>query len=118
MTAFDAAPVVCLDDNPDETRRLTPAETATVAKAFGNPTRLEILELFHTRCPRTVGDIVDELPLAQSTISTHLRVLSDAGVIRTIRTGPRAWHCLNRTVINGLAQAVTNIARTPTTTHP
>jgi len=112
MAIVDAARAVCLDDNPDRTRQLTPAEIAAVAKALGNPTRLAILELFHTRCPRTVGDIVAELPLAQSTISTHLRILSDADVIRTIRTGPRAWHCLNRTVINGLAHAATHIART------
>lgn len=116
MTSVETAPVVCLDDNPIEVRRLTPTETAAVAKALGHPIRLAILELFHTRCPRTVGDIADEVPLAQSTVSNHLRILRDAGVIRTLRSGPRAWHCLNRSIITGLADAVTNIARTPNTT--
>ncbi len=116
MKSAKTAPVGCLDDIPIGACRLTPTETASVAKALGNPIRLAILELFHTRCPRTVGDIVDEIPLAQSTVSTHLHILRDANVIRTFSSDSRTWHCLNRTTITGLAEAVTNIARTPTTT--
>ena len=105
-------PEVCLDDYPIEPRRLADADTVAVAKALGHPTRLEILELFHTRCPRTVGDITAELPLAQSTISNHLRILRDANVVRTLRSDMRAWHCLNRSVLAGFAEAVTTLTRT------
>ena len=103
---------VCLDEYPVKPRRLTDSDTAAVAKALGHPIRLEILELFHIRCPRTVGDIAAELPLAQSTISNHLRILRDANVVRTIRSDLRAWHCLNRSVLAGFADAVTALART------
>jgi len=116
MTNAEAPPVACLNGIPQEPRHLTPTETAAIAKALGNPTRLDILELFHTRCPRTVGDIAAEIPLAQSTVSAHLHILSDADVIRTFRTEARTWHCLNRSVIDGLAIAVTNLSRRPDTT--
>lgn len=116
MKSVEASPVACLDDIPREPRHLTATETAAIAKALGNPTRFEILELFHTRCPRTVGDIAAEIPLAQSTVSNHLHILSDAGVIRTFRSEPRTWHCLNRSVIDGFAIAVANLVRRPDTT--
>jgi DNA-binding transcriptional ArsR family regulator len=104
-------------------RRLINAETATIAKALGHPIRLEILELFHTRCPRTAGDIAAEIPLAQSTVSNHLHILRDAGVIRIFRSGTRTWHCLNRSAIAGVADAMNNLTRragsdwTPSTTR-
>ena len=103
---------LCLDEFPVEPRRLTDSDTAAVAKALGHPIRLEILELFHVRCPRTVGDISSELPLAQSTISNHLRILRDANVVRTLRSDVRALHCLNRSVLAGFAEAVSTLART------
>jgi ArsR family transcriptional regulator len=111
MKSDGASPVACLDDISRESRHLTTTETAAIAKALGNPTRLEILELFHTRCPRTVGDIAAEIPLAQSTVSNHLHILSDAGAIHTFRSGPRVWHCLNRSMIDGLADAITALAK-------
>jgi ArsR family transcriptional regulator len=120
MTGAQRPPIGCLDDKPAPQRELTDSQTAAIAKALSNPKRLAILELFHTRCPRTAGDITAEIPLAQSTVSTHLRILSDAGVIRTFQSGRRTWHCLNRSVIAAYAAAVANLARrapnTPTPT--
>jgi len=110
-------PEVCPDEYPVEPRRLTDSDTVAVAKALGHPIRLEILELFHVRCPRTVGDIASELPLAQSTISNHLRILRDANVVRTIRSDMRAWHCPNRSVLAGFAVAVTTLARSTRVTQ-
>ena len=111
MTQTGGEPVGCLDEGPLVSRRLTNAEIATIAKALGHPVRLEILELFHIRCPRTAGDIAAEIPLAQSTVSNHLHILRDAGVIRTFRSGTRIWHCLNRSVITGVADAIGNLTR-------
>lgn len=111
MRVAGGSPVGCLDESRLEPRRLSSAETAAIAKALGHPIRLEILELFHTRCPRTAGDIAGEIPLAQSTVSNHLRILRDAGVIRTFRSGTRTWHCLNRSVIAGVADAISNLTR-------
>lgn len=111
MTLREGSPVGCLDDGPLDSRRLTIPETATVAKALGHPIRLEILELFHIRCPRTAGDIAAEMPLAQSTVSNHLRILRNAGVIRTFPSGTRIWHCLNRSRIAGVADTISALTR-------
>jgi len=67
-------------------RRVLPAETrgeelALLAKALAHPTRVRILRLLLTREHCYCGEIVEELPLAQATVSQHLRVLKDAGLI-------------------------------------
>jgi len=111
MDRSDRSPPSCLDSEQAELPRLSSVETAAIARALGNPIRLEILELFHVDCPRTVGDIVAALPLAQSTVSTHLGVLREAGVVRTLRSDARAWHCLNRSMLAAFAGAVTALAR-------
>ena len=111
MGGEHTTPIDCLDSNPVESRCLTRSEIAAVARALGHPVRLQILDLFHDRCPRTAGDIVAELPLAQSTVSAHLSVLRDAGVVRTMRADPRIWHCLNRSTLAAFVVAVSVIAR-------
>ena len=56
-------------------------ELAQLAKALGHPMRVRILELLLSRDVCYCGQIVDELPLAQATVSQHLKVLKDAGLI-------------------------------------
>lgn len=51
---------------------------ARYAKALGHPARLFILEFLESQSCRFVGNIVDELPMAQSTVSQHLKELKDA----------------------------------------
>lgn len=69
-------------------------ELATLAKALGNPARVQIVRLLMRREACICGDIVDELPLAQSTVSQHLKVLKDAGLIRGEIDGPRVCYCV------------------------
>jgi len=69
-------------------------ELATLAKAVGNPARVQILRLLVRREACICGDIVEELPLAQSTVSQHLKVLKDAGLIRGDIDGPRVCYCV------------------------
>ena len=77
MTPEPDPELTCLDVGDLEMGRLSDAEFAGVARALGNPMRIQILELFHTQCPRSVGQIAAELPLAQSTVSEHLRILRE-----------------------------------------
>lgn len=105
----NSQPLACLDVDEIESERLTDSAAVKVARALGHPTRLQIVEFFRDRCPRNVGDIVSELPLAQSTVSTHLRILREAGVIRTVRTDSRAWMCMNRSVLRGFADYVNRV---------
>lgn len=69
-------------------------ELALLCKAVGHPARVLILRLLVRRESCICGDIVDELPLAQSTVSQHLKVLKDAGLIRGEIDGPRVCYCI------------------------
>lgn len=69
-------------------------ELAALAKAIGHPARVQILRLLVRRSACVCGDIVDELPLAQSTVSQHLKVLKEAGLIRGDVDGPRVCYCI------------------------
>ncbi|MBI5068319.1 MAG: winged helix-turn-helix transcriptional regulator [Deltaproteobacteria bacterium] len=69
-------------------------ELALLAKAVGHPARVQILRLLARRESCVCGDIVDELPLAQSTVSQHLEVLRGAGLVRGDIDGPRVCYCV------------------------
>lgn len=69
-------------------------ELAALTKALGHPVRVQIIRLLTLRESCVCGDIVKELPLAQSTVSQHLKVLKDVGLIRGEIDGPRTCYCL------------------------
>ncbi len=77
-------------------------ELATLCKAVGSPVRVQILRLLARRDSCICGDIVDELPLAQSTVSQHLKVLKDAGLVRGEIDGPRVCYCLEPAALRRL----------------
>ena len=68
---------------------------AGIAKALGHPARVAILKYIAQKNACICGDIVDELPLSQSTVSQHLKALKHAGLIRGEIDGPRVCYCLN-----------------------
>jgi len=70
-------------------------ELAKLAKAIGHPARVRILRMLSRKEARVCSQIVGELPLAQSTVSEHLRILKDAGLIRSSQDGPRVGYCIN-----------------------
>ncbi len=69
-------------------------ELARLAKAVGHPIRVRILRLLAEREACVCGELVEALPLAQSTVSQHLKVLKDAGLIRGEITPPQVCYCL------------------------
>jgi ArsR family transcriptional regulator, arsenate/arsenite/antimonite-responsive transcriptional repressor len=84
-------------------------ELALLCKAVGHPARVQILRLLVRRDACICGDIVDELPLAQSTVSQHLKVLKDAGLIRGDIDGPRVCYCVEPHVLRRLKALVGSI---------
>jgi ArsR family transcriptional regulator len=84
-------------------------ELALLCKAVGHPARVQILRLLVRRDACICGDIVDELPLAQSTVSQHLKVLKDAGLIRGEIDGPRVCYCVEPHVLRRLKALVASI---------
>jgi len=70
-------------------------ELARLAKAIGHPARVRILRMLSRKEARVCSQIVDEMPLAQSTVSEHLRILKGAGLIRSSQTGSRVGYCID-----------------------
>jgi ArsR family transcriptional regulator len=81
-------------------------ELANLAKAMGHPARVQIMRLLVRREACVCGDIVDELPLAQSTVSQHLKVLKGVGLIRGDIDGPRVCYCVEPRVLRRLKALV------------
>lgn len=70
-------------------------DLAAFAKALSHPARIAILKVLakHNEC--ICGEIVDVLPLAQSTVSQHLKELKNTGLINGTVDGPRSCYCIN-----------------------
>jgi DNA-binding transcriptional ArsR family regulator len=68
---------------------------AKYAKAISHPARIAILNLLIQKKTCICGDIVEELPLAQSTVSQHLKVLKEAGLIRGDIEGSTVCYCID-----------------------
>ncbi len=77
-------------------------------KALGHPARLAIVRAL----ARVGGDgcscgaIVSGLPLAQSTVSQHLKILLEAGIIRGEISGPRSCYCLDHSALDAVSEAM------------
>jgi len=78
--------------------------SAQLAKALGHPARIAIVQLLSERETCICGDITQELPLAQSTISQHLKALKKAGIIKGEVDGVRTCYCLNEEGIQELQE--------------
>jgi DNA-binding transcriptional ArsR family regulator len=68
---------------------------AKFAKALGHPARIAILEVLTKRMDCMCGDIVEELPLSQSTVSQHLKELKEAGLIKGTIEGAKVCYCID-----------------------
>jgi ArsR family transcriptional regulator len=71
-------------------------DVALLAKALAHPARVRILRMLLSRDACYCGELVDELPLAQATVSQHLKVLKSAGFIVGEIDGPRVCYCVSR----------------------
>lgn len=87
----------------------TDQELAMLAKAIAHPARVRILRVLVHRTACVCGDLVDELPLAQSTVSQHLKVLKEAGLIRGEVDGPRVCYCIEPRAVRRLRALVAGI---------
>lgn len=75
---------------------------ATRLRALSHPVRLRILAALAGSDACACGDIVRDLPLAQSTVSEHLRILREAGFVRGETAGRRPCYCLDREAVRQL----------------
>ncbi|MDM8529033.1 metalloregulator ArsR/SmtB family transcription factor [Anaerolineales bacterium HSG24] len=89
LTTYPSEPCCNLDISGEEQTQLI-----AMFKALGNPTRFEIMKFLVTHPTCITGDIVEYLPIAQATVSQHLKVLKQAGWIGGITEGPATKYCL------------------------
>lgn len=72
---------------------------AQFSRALGHPARVIILEALLARESCIAGELAEELPLAASTVSQHLKVLKSSGLIKGEVDGPRRCYCVDRSVL-------------------
>lgn len=82
---------------------------AQLARAVAHPARVRIVRLLMNRESCVCGEIVDELPLAQSTVSQHLKVLKQAGLIQGEVDGPKVCYCINASKLQELKALVSSL---------
>ena len=104
------SPPNCVKANLPEPEPLSTERIAAIAKGLAHPARVHIIEQFDTGAAFIVQDIVSECSLAQSTVSEHLRILREAGLLCPHKDGPRTWYCLRRAVLRQFADAVAHLA--------
>lgn len=88
LPCCDESPVMLPDDASAE-------QLAQLAWAVAHPARVRIVRLLISRTACVCGEIVDELPLAQSTVSQHLKILKESGLIQGEVDGPKVCYCIN-----------------------
>jgi ArsR family transcriptional regulator len=75
---------------------------AELAQALSHPARVAIVRLLMDRNTCLCGDFVVVLPLAQSTVSQHLKTLKEVGLVQGETDGPRSCYCLNPAALERL----------------
>lgn len=83
-------------------------QLAALAKAVGHPARVRILRMLSARTTCVTGELAPELGLAASTVSEHLRILREAGLIQTQSSDGRPCYCINE---DGLQSLVAGVRR-------
>ena len=89
-------------------------QLATIAKALGHPARIAIIEYLMKVNECICGDIVNELPLAQPTVSQHLKELKNAGIIKGNIEGNSICYCIDEKTIEVLNTYFSKIIHTVT----
>lgn len=89
--------------------RLNDETLALAFKALAHPARLAILRALGAREKACCGEIVECLPLAQSTVSQHLQILREAGIIRGESEGRKSCYCIDGEMIAALGAASSHL---------
>jgi ArsR family transcriptional regulator, arsenate/arsenite/antimonite-responsive transcriptional repressor len=108
--ADELAAEACAPGAPDAAVEAPDDDTlAQLAKALGHPARVRILRLLAARQTCVTGDVVAELPLAQSTVSEHLRILREAGLVQSTPDGTRSAYCVSASGLAALKRGVAEL---------
>jgi DNA-binding transcriptional ArsR family regulator len=92
-----------------QTENLGMDQMAKICKALSHPTRIRILEFLKKEDRCICGDIVDMLPLAQSTVSQHLKILKQSGLVQGEIEGLCTCYCLNKETLERFKDRVNKL---------
>ncbi len=84
-------------------------KVAAIAKALSHPARIKILEVLTSMNICMCGDIVEQLPLSQSTVSQHLKELKNSGLIDGEIEGPKVCYCVNQKALQSAKKLLNEI---------
>lgn len=84
-------------------------ELAKLAKALGHPARVQIVRMLAKQDSCVCGEIAEAFPLAQSTVSQHLKILKEAGLVQGEVDGPRVCYCLSPDALTRLKRLIQSI---------
>ena len=85
------------------------AQLAALAWALAHPARVQLLRVLLARGGCVCGELVDVMDLAQSTVSQHLKILREAGLIRGEVDGPRVCYCANPARLQDLKRLIVEL---------
>ena len=87
----------------------TAEELAKLAWAVAHPARVRIVRLLIGRTSCVCGEIVDQITLAQSTVSQHLKILKESGLVQGEVDGPRICYCISRDKLEELKKLISGL---------
>jgi DNA-binding transcriptional ArsR family regulator len=85
---------------------LSQSRLADACKALGHPARIKIIQILLAEDQCVCGRIVEVIPLAQSTVSQHLKILKQAGLITGTINGPNTCYCVDKDYLNRIKEAM------------
>ncbi len=111
MVKVKASPKKCCDESeklvlPDVTGA---EDLAKLCWAMAHPARVRIVRLLLSRTSCMCGEIVEVMPLAQSTVSQHLKILKETGLVQGEIDGPRVCYCINKASLAKLKKFVDDL---------
>lgn len=101
-------PYLVADEEPSA---LPPETVARLCKALGHPARMAIIDYLKTNQRCLCGRIVEHLPLAQSTVSQHLKYLKECGLINVFTEGAARRYCLNQSLMDRLRRSLAELLK-------
>jgi ArsR family transcriptional regulator, arsenate/arsenite/antimonite-responsive transcriptional repressor len=84
-------------------------DLAKLTWALAHPARVRIVRLLLNRTSCMCGEIVEEMPLAQSTVSQHLKILKETGLVQGAIDGPRVCYCINKAAMAKLKKLIAGL---------
>jgi ArsR family transcriptional regulator len=84
-------------------------QLSMLCKALGHEARVMIVKILINRNACVCGDIVEALPLSQSTVSQHLKILKECGIIQGQIKGPSICYCINPETMNQLRHLISSL---------